>query len=356
MRRGGAAVSRGGKSVDVACEGLKGGSIAAAHASEGAAQASERVPAAPITARAAEAVAGAGAWMAAIFAGAAGVMALACAMAGAAHARDLGLTGGLYGATLGAGGACGAEPAAFGANPAAFDPGEGVGLSFHRPFGLEDVATAEASGYFGGGRFGGSAAWRETSVDGLFREDTWEYRQSYRLITGRFGPLDFGGAWSYGSQAFPGQRNTVFTQGYGILWQALPRLKAGAFAAGLPFDPDRDLSNEAVFQWGFEASSRAAAPVESQAAGGPPAQILRLDFRKTGATPWRGLLALSLSPHRSLQFTVGLSTDPFQASLGVKLRWAGLFATQAWRYHRYLGGTFLTGAGFSRSRRGVPPA
>jgi hypothetical protein len=278
---------------------------------------------------------------------------VAAALAGFVRAGNNGLTGGLYGGTLGAGGACGAERAAFGGNPAALDPGSaGLGLQFHRPFGLEDAGVAEAAAFWDLRRLGASLAWRQTEVDRLFSEQGWEYRQSYRVAAGRFGRLDLGGAWTYWSQSFPGQSAAGFGQGYGICWQVLPRLKAGAFAAGLPFDPRADFANEAVYQWGFEARSL------PRPEDGFPAQTAHLDFRKTGETPWRAIASLSLSPHRSLQVSAGLSTEPFQASLGVKLRWAGFETSQAYRYHRYLGGTFFSGLGFYRrqldKRAGFP--
>lgn len=266
---------------------------------------------------------------------------LALAAALSARAGNEEPTGGMYAATLGAGAACGSERAAFGGSPAAIEPGgRGAAFEFHRPFGLEDAGVAEAAAFWDFRRLGAALAWRQTEIDGLFREEGWGYRQSYRVLAGGLGPLDVGGAWTFWNREFTGSSETAFSQGYGARWAPLPGLRAGAFVAGLPFDPTRDAAAEIIWQWGVEAASRARGD-------GLPSQVLRLDFRKTGETPWRILAALSLRPHRSVEITAGLSNPPFQASIGAKFRWSGFETTQSWRYHRYLGGTFLSALGFS---------
>lgn len=261
--------------------------------------------------------------------------------AGPVRAGNQALTAGLYGGTLGAGGACAAERLAFGQNPAAIDPrGAGLQLHFHRPFGVEDVGVSEAAAYWDLARLGTALAWRQTEVASLFYEQGFEYQESWRFSSAPLGPVDVGAAWTFWRMAFPGFAEHAFSQGFGFTWAPLARLKAGAFVTGLPAGL-ASAQVDRVYQWGLQASARPDAwSAESQ--------TVRLDFRKTGAAPWRVIASLSLSPHRALQVSAGLSTSPFQIALGVKLRWGGFAADEAYRYHRYLGGTFLSGLGYSR--------
>jgi hypothetical protein len=230
-------------------------------------------------------------------------------------------------------------------------PGEaGLQFQFHRPFGLEDLSVAEAGGYWDFRRLGSSLAWRQTAVADIYREQGWEYRQSYRLGgDGAWpGTLDLGGALTGWLLAFPGKTAAGFSQGFGAVWRPVAPLKLGAFADGIPLGGG-DFVSAPVYQLGIEALARSG----RRAAAAPdafPAQAVRLDFRKTGGLPWRALASLSLSPHRALQISAGLASPPFQLSLGLKLRWGGCEIVQAYRYHRYLGGTFLSGLGFSRDR------
>ena len=260
------------------------------------------------------------------------------------------LVSGVYGGTLGAGGATGAEGSAFGQNPAVLRPGRmGVQLHFHRPYGLEALDVAEAGGFRDGTRWGVSAGWRQTGVDGLYAEDGFQVTQTLRLGRpgGGFpGVLDLGAAWNAWRQEWPGgNARTDWDHGLGLSWGMLPRLKAGAFVLGLPLDPGGKGGSDRILQWGLEADSRDR---ETGADAGP-CQILRLDFRKTGETPWRTLAALSLSPWQGMEFTGGFAGPPFQASLGMRLSWSGWELDQALRYHRYLGRTWLSGLAYSRA-------
>ena len=312
--------------------------------------ASLRVAAIPANAaRAAKAaIAGAAAWM--------------LAAAGSAWGGNQALVTGAYGGTLGAGAATAAERSAFGQNPAALRPGRfGIHAHFHRPFGLEELQVAEAGVFADGGRFGASFDWRGTGVEGLYGEQALQAGQTFRwgrTGDGFPGVLDLGLSWDWRQAAWPGGRNTnAWSHGFGAAWRVLPRFKAGAFLAGLPLDEDGAGRMDRVLQWGLEADSRDPDPPSGSRAGnsgspGSPSgalQALRLDFRKTGETPWRVLASLSLSPHPAVELTGGLANPPFQASLGIRFAWQGLEWHQAVRYHRYLGRTWLSGLAYSRS-------
>lgn len=270
---------------------------------------------------------------------ASGAAALAAALAGAAWGANQGLTTGAMAATLGSGAACGTERTAFAGNPASLAPGRaGARLDWHRPYGVEALEVAEAGAHWDFARFGTALAWRQTAVADVYLEQGWELRQGWRALTGR--PLDFGAAVTVGREAYPGGTRAGASVAAGARWQPLPRLRAGAFAGGIGGEAP-------VWHFGAEALARGGGARED---GDFPPQAVRLDFRKSGEAPWRVLASLSISPHPIAQITAGLATAPFQAAAGVTLRWSGFEAGQAYRYHRYLGGTFLTGAGWSRYR------
>jgi hypothetical protein len=292
--------------------------------------------------------------------------ALLLAWAQTVAAGNLSLASGGYGGSLGAGGATAAERSAFGQNPAALSPGRfGLRLDFHRPYGLGDLQVAEAGASADLSHAGIALDWRETTIAGWYAEQGFQCAPSYRFGgAGRFpGSLDLGLALAAWRTAWPGRPPTwSLSQGAGFAWRPLPRLKAGGFAAGLPAQADGPRMDR-VFQFGLEASDRdpeaaAARDGESGAAerrtGG--SQILRLDFRKTGATPWRALASLSVRPHPSFELTGGLAAPPFQLSLGCRLSWRGTRIHQALRYHRYLGRTWLTGLAYSRALCAPPVA
>ncbi len=277
------------------------------------------------------------------------------------------LVSGAYAATLGAGGATAAERSAFGQNPAALRPGcLGLRLDFHRPYGMDELAVAEAGGFLDGSRWGVSAEWRQTAVEGLYSEQGYQITQSLRLggMGGGFpGVLDLGLAWSGWSSQWPeGRSSLAWSHGLGAAWRPFHRLKAGVFMLGLPLGAvnggaigsgvgiGNGDATDRVWQWGLEADSRDPDPVPGQAGSqtAGPSQILRLDFRKTGNAPWRTLASLSIRPHPSLELTGGFSGPPFQASMGIRVAWAGWECRQALRYHRYLGRTWLSGLAYSR--------
>jgi hypothetical protein len=265
------------------------------------------------------------------------------------QAGNQALTAGLYGGTLGAGGATAAERSAFGQNPAAVRPGR-AGLDFHahHPFAMEEIRVAEAGGFWDFRRMGWGVGWRQTGVEDLYREDAWEWRQSLRLDPGRdgfpAGAWEVGGAWCRWRAVSPGRESVWWSQAYGLTWQMLPRIKLGGFLSGLSLLIPETPRSGILMQCGLEASD-----------GKPPGkgrtaafrQVLRLDFRKTGETPWRTLAGLSVSPHPAAEISAGLSTPPFQFSLGCKVAWAGLDLHQSLRYHRYLGRTLLSSFSYS---------
>ena len=280
----------------------------------------------------------------------------ACLLAAAetAWGGNQALVTGAYGGTLGAGAATAAERSAFGQNPAALRPGRiGAHAHFHRPFGLEELQVAEAGVFADGGRFGAAFDWRETGVEGLYAEQALQAGQTFRLGrsgAGFPGVLDLGLSWDRRQAAWPGGRNTAaWSHGFGAVWRMLPRFKAGAFLAGLPLDEDGAGRMDRLLQWGLEADSRDPDLSDSRAIRPGPLQTLRLDFRKTGETPWRVLASLSLSPHPAVELTGGLANPPFQASLGIRFAWQGVEWHQAIRYHRYLGRTWLSGLAYSHS-------
>jgi hypothetical protein len=275
-------------------------------------------------------------------------LALAWLAASSARGGNLAPVTGAYGGSLGAGAATAAERSGFGQNPAALRPGRfGAHAHFHRPFGMDELQVAEAGLFADGSRFGAALDWRETGVEGWYGEEAFRAAPGLRLGSPRGfpGELDLGMEWEYWRTRWPGGGETSFwSHGFGAAWRMLPRLKAGAFAAGLPLDGGAARIDR-ILQWGLEADSRDP----DQAAGASPSalQVLRLDFRKTGNTPWRVLASLAVRPHPAVEFTGGLANPPFQASLGVRLSWRGAEWHQALRYHRYLGRTWLSGLAWS---------
>lgn len=269
--------------------------------------------------------------------------------AAVAQAANLAPTAGTYAATLGAGAATAAERSSFGQNPAALRPGAfGLRLDCHRPYGVEDLGVAEAGLSLDGGRAGLACDWRTTSIAGVYSEHGFRMAPSVRILArdGFPGTLDLG----YGISAW----RTVFSGGApawdpsqeaGVAWRPWPRLKAGAFAAGLPFHPTADLPGR-IMQFGFEADSRAPG---SAANGEALGQALRLDFRKSGDGGWKALASLSAVPHPGLEASVGVAARPFQIAAGVALAWRGFRIRQAIRYHRYLGRTWMSGLGYERA-------
>jgi hypothetical protein len=268
-----------------------------------------------------------------------------------AQAGNLGLTSGAYGATLGAGGATAAERSAFGQNPAALHAGAfGLRLDCHRPFGLEDLAVAEAGFSLDGRRAGLACDWRATSIADLYSEHGFRLAPSVRILTreGFPGTFDFGYGISAWRSALPGT-GPVWSpsQEAGVVWRPWPRLKAGAFAAGLPLHPASAYPDR-IMQFGLEADSRLeGSPGDAEAFR----QILRLDFRKSGDGAWRALASLSASPHAGMEATVGVAARPFQIAAGLGLSWRGLRIRQAMRYHRYLERTWLSGLDYERVTR-----
>ncbi len=284
------------------------------------------------------------------------IAAAACLLAGAEKARggNQALVTGIYGGTLGAGGATAAERSAFGQNPAALRPGRiGAHAHFHRPFGLDELRVAEAGILADGRHFGAAFDWRETGVEGLYSEQALQSGQTLRLGrsgAGFPGVLDLGLSWDRRRESWPGGRTTIaWSHGFGASWRMHSRFKAGAFLAGLPLETEGAGRMDRVLQWGLEADSRDPDRNGSRADRKGSLQTLRLDFRKTGDTPWRALASLSLSPHPSVELTGGMANPPFQASLGIRFAWRGAEWHQAIRYHRYLGRTWLSGMAYSRS-------
>ena len=270
-----------------------------------------------------------------------------------AFASNQTLTTGIYGGTLGAGGATAAERMAYGQNPAALQPSRtgltrvGFHLDFHRPFGLEDVEVSEAGVFGDFAQAGLGLAWRETGVDDLYREQGLSLNPVLRVgsSSANFpGHLDFGGTWTWWFTEVAGVSTSLdCTQGLGLVWRMLPRLKVGGFATGLEMPGSRSSPPEKIYQWGIEAASRDPDVGRSD----HTSQILRLDFRKAGTHAWRSLAALTLSPHPALKISAGFASPPFQVSFGLNLAWEGLQWYQSLRYHRYLGRTFLSGCAYA---------
>ncbi len=262
-------------------------------------------------------------------------VALICGAAVPSYADNQALASGIYGASLGAGGSVAAERSAFGQNPAALRPRSlGLRLDFHRPYGIADVRVAEAGFHADLAHWGAAWDWRATEITDLYAEQGFQCAPA-----ARFGPLDLGFAASAWRTEWPGSPSRwEFAQAWGFAWRPAARLKLGGFAAGLPWPGDRS-RRDRILQAGMEA------------AGGDPetaAQILRLDFRRTGETPWRVLASLSLRPHPVIEATAGLAVPPFQASLGCRIAWGGAQLSQSLRYHRYLGRTWLSGIAYNR--------
>lgn len=271
-------------------------------------------------------------------------LALACPARGA----NLAPASGIYGATLGAGAATAAERAAFGQNPAALRPGGyGLRLDFHRPYGMADLRVGETGIYADGRRLGASFDWRVTSITDAYSEQGFRLAGAWRALDREAFPgrVDIGyGAAAWRTALAGAGPEWEAGQEAGIAWRPWPRLKAGGFAAGMPWPPHRDAPGR-ILQIGLEADSRAP-----DAAGNPGAtgQTLRLDFRKNGDGPWRALASISAHPIPSAEASLGLAAHPFQAAAGVSLAWRGLRLREAARYHRYLGRTLLTGLSFGR--------
>ena len=269
----------------------------------------------------------------------AGTAAFAVALA---QGGNLSLASGVYGGTLGAGGATAAERSAFGQNPASLRPHtSGLRLDFHRPFGVAGLRVGEAGAYADMDRVGVAVDWRATEITGLFSEQGVQFAPALRLgdAHGWPGPVDLGFAAAAWRSEWPGGRvEWSYAQAWGAAWRPVPRLKVGAFAAGLPAHSG-EARMDRILQAGLEAGN-----------GDPESasQILRLDFRRTGDAPWRALASLSLRPHPAVEATAGLSVPPFQASFGCRFAWGGARVSQAVRYHRYLGRTWLSGIAYSR--------
>jgi hypothetical protein len=268
------------------------------------------------------------------------------ALASAARGANLAPASGIYGATLGAGAATAAERSAFGQNPAALRPGTyGLRLDYHRPYGMADLEAGEAGAYFDGRRLGAACDWRMTSITETYSEQGFRLAGTARVISREDFPgrVDIGyGLMGWRTALAGAVPDWDAAQEAGIAWRPWPRLKAGAFAAGLPWPPHRDAPGRIV-QIGLEADSRGP-----DAAGNPraPGQILRLDFRKNDEGPWRALASISAHPFPAAEASLGLAARPFQAAAGVSLAWRGFRVREAARYHRYLGRTMLTGLAF----------
>jgi hypothetical protein len=86
--------------------------------------------------------------------------------------------------------------------------------------------------------------------------------------------------------------------------------------------------------------------------GVPAEQSIRFDLRRTGHSDWRALASLSIRPHPALEITSGLSSAPFQFSLGACIAWSGAEYHQSFRHHRDLGATWLSTLGLSRKALG----
>lgn len=271
-----------------------------------------------------------------------------------ARAGDLAPTAGAYGATLGAGAATAAERSAFGQNPAALRPGAfGLRLDSHRPYGLDDLGVAEAGLFLDGKRAGLSCDWRVTSIAGFYSEHGFRLAPSVRILArdGFPGILDFGYGLSVWRAELAGMApEWDGSQEAGAAWRPWPRLKAGAFAAGLPLHPAATLPGR-VMQFGLEADSRAPS---SGGNAGESGQALRLDFRKSGDGAWKVLASLTANPHPGVEASVGVAARPFRMAAGLALSWRGFRVRQAIRYHRYLGRTWISGLGYERTSGGGP--
>lgn len=270
----------------------------------------------------------------------------------AAHAGNLAPASGVYAASLGAGAATAAERSGFGQNPAALRPGgAGLRLDYHRPYGLEDLAVAEAGLWADGGRAGIALDWRATSITGLYSEHGFRLAPSFRIASGSGfpGTLDAGAGFTGWRQSLAGS-GAAWDMGWeaGLCWRPWPRLAGGVFASGLRVPEGRDAPGR-ILQFGFAADSRPrAAPGNGPESG----QSLRLDFRKSGAGPWRALASLSIRPFPGVEATFGAASPPFQAAAGLAVSWRGFRVRQAFRYHRYLGKTWLSGAALALRRPG----
>jgi hypothetical protein len=211
---------------------------------------------------------------------------------------------------------------------------------------MADLAVAEAGIARDGRRAGLDVDWRVTMITELYTEHGFRLAPSLRVL-GRPsfpGTLDLGygltawrAAWEGAAPAWD------VAQEAGAVWNPWPRLKAGAFAAGLPLRPGVPAPGRVV-QVGIEADSR-----PPDAAGGPEpfGQVLRLDFRRSGDGPWRALASLTARPCPGAEFSLGLADRPFQVAAGLGVAWRGFRVRQAARYHRYLGRTWLSGLAFS---------
>lgn len=282
--------------------------------------------------------------------GAAWALALAATAAPAAG-QGAGPVSGVLAATLGAGAATGAERAAWDGTAAAFEPGTaGILLHAHRPFGMGELAVLEAGAWRDGRRLGLAAAWTQVEVEELYLGQGWELRAACRLGREERGPA---GKWVAGA-ALAWERRTAagrpaeeaWRQGYGLTWRPSSRIALGLMAREIPLG--RGLAGDwedqgMSWQWGMEAGSGPAAPGRARKAqGSGMGQTLRFDLRKTGAAPWRTLAAWSLRPHPSVEATAGLSSAPFQFSLGLRAAWAGWSFHHALRHHRHLGASRLS--------------
>ncbi len=302
-------------------------------------------------------------------------LALQCgcpALLSCARAQGIEVSGGAYAGTLGAGAATAEDRLALGANPAAISPGTfGLAMDWHRPYGIPGLGVGDFGVYRDAERLGLAAHWRDTGVEGLYREEDFEGTVSWSFFgkgkgkgNGDVATVASGknsgegiiiGYSLLGSQSeIYGEAKTFAArQSLGAIWHPLPTLAFGGFVRGFPeysFGDDFSRSSQRVVEFGATARTRCARPTGSPGDTAQPetgiGQSLSLDFRKNGDTPWKTLAALTLSPHPCLRICVGLANPPFQASLGIALDWGRIRILQALRYHRYLGQTWLSGIQF----------
>jgi hypothetical protein len=218
------------------------------------------------------------------------------------------------------------------------------------------VAVAEAGGFLDAAHWGISAGWRQTGVDGLYAEHGLQLTQTLRLggRNGFPGTFDLGASWEAWRERWPdGSADLAWSHGLGVGWRMFPRLKAGAFLLGLPLGGG-NAGSERVLQWGMEADSREPETGGPETARRRSIQSVRLDFRKSGDTPWRTLASLTLSPVPAVEIMGGFAAPPFQASLGARVSWSAWSWHQAYRYHRFLGRTWLSGLAYSRALGQAP--
>lgn len=298
-------------------------------------------------------------------------------------ADNFSLSDGNYAASMGAGAATGNEPVAIGQNPAAFqslmrnqssayleesaDKEKGYsglyGLQFnyHHPFGIDVMSESNFGTYCDFNHIGMAMYYRETSVADLYRERGIALNPRFHFPYSGFtfpflnsrisGAIDLGWQINYWStEVMEESSKWKINNGFGAVWHLLPQFSLGGFVQGVPIffeDSERDFSQTIIYQWGVTASHplKIWSNVDGQKIN--LNQIVQLDFRRTADLPQSILGSYSLGINRFLQFTVGLSTPPFQTSFGVKMGFGGFNCNQSLRYHRYLGNTVFSGLGYS---------